>query len=502
MRSAGGFLVLGLALLLGGCGFTGGGADEDALEVAMTIPPRAAWSPASDDALLLQRLGVTETLVHAGADGGARPGLAESWQRTAPTEWRFTLAAGLRFQSGERVPAQAAADSIERVVHAPAPPRALNGTVERATALDERTLAVRTTGPDPILPQRLGAANAAVLAPAALRPDGSVDPAKGVGTGPFEITAVDGDRSAQLRRYDGHRGGPAKLARVEVRFVPDASARVNGLRSGEFDLIDKVPVAQLGEIRADPALRADAVDLPRTTALHLNTAGGPFADPRLRAAARAAIDRAGLVSGVLQGQGVAASRYFGPAVPWSSQHPPPAPDPAAARRAVTEVGGGAPIPITIGTYPDRPELPALTTVVADELGRAGFAVRIVQEPAGSIEPRILSGELDAAVYSRNQLVDVPDAAAHLASDFSCRGGFGLDHFCAPELDALLAELPAISDPARRAEVFRRADDLLADRIAGIPLVHEQQRFAYRDAVRGVPADPLEREFLTKEVELG
>ncbi|WP_243788729.1 ABC transporter substrate-binding protein [Saccharopolyspora gloriosae] len=492
-------LVFGLVLALAGCGFTGGGEDADTLRVAVTIPPRANWSPASDDALLMQRLGVTETLVDGAMDGTAQPGLAESWQRVTPTEWRFTLAEGVRFQSGEPVTAQAAAESINRVVHDPAPPRALRDTIKQADALDDRTLAVRTAAPDAILPQRLSAANTAVLAPAAIRPDGSVDPARGAGTGPFQVTGAESDQRVTLQRFDGYRDGPAKVARAEVRFVEDASARVNGLRSGEFDLIDKVPVSQLAEVRGDSELRVDAVNLPRTTALHLNTAGGPFADPRLRSAARAAIDRAGLVSGVLQGEGVAASRYFGPAVPWSEQHPPTAPDPVAAHREVAEITGGKPVPITIGTYPDRPELPALTTVVADELGRAGFTVRIVQEPAGSIEPRILSGELDAAVYSRNQLVDVPDAAAHLTSDFSCRGGFNLDHFCAPELDSLLAQLPEISDPARRTAVFRRADDLLAERIAGIPLVHEQQRFAYREAVSGVPADPLERDFLTKEV---
>ena len=48
----------------------------------------------------------------------------------------------------------------------------------------------------------------------------------------------------------------------------------------------------------------------------------------------------------------------------------------------------------------------------------------------------------------------------------------------------------------------RADDLLAEKVAGIPLVHEQQRFAHRAEVRGIPADPLEHEFLTREVTLG
>lgn len=492
-------LVLGLVLALTGCGFTGGQAQPGQLRVAVAIPPRADWAPDSDDALLLGRLGVTETLVEGAMDGTARPGLAASWQQQAPTEWRFSLVPGLRFQSGEPVTAQAAADSVNRVVRAPAPPRALRGTITEARALDERTLLVRTPEPDPILPQRLSTANSAVLAPSAVRPDGSVDPAKGAGTGPFQVARVDGAQGAQLRRFDGYRGGPAATEQVSVRFVEDASARVSGLRGGQFDLIDKVPVAQLEPLRGDPALRVSTVDLPRTTALHLNTARPPFADPRVRAAAATAIDRASLVSGVLHGQGRPASRYFGPAVPWSAEHPPPPGDTAAARRALEAATGGTPVPITIGTYPDRPDLPALTTAVADELGRAGFQVRIEQQPPDRIEARALSGELDAAVYSRNQLVDTPDAAAHFSSDFSCGGGFNLEHFCDPRLDALLAGLPRIADPQQRAAVFRQADDLLAASVAGVPLVHEQQRYAHRAEVRGVPADPLERRFLTREV---
>ncbi|WP_338596255.1 ABC transporter substrate-binding protein [Saccharopolyspora sp. SCSIO 74807] len=496
------WLVFGLVLAVAGCGFTGGAADPAALRVAMAIPPRANWSPASDDALLLMRLGVTETLLDGSPDGTVRPGLAESWQRTGPTEWRFTLAEGVRFQSGEPLTAQAAADSVNRVVHAPAPPRALRGTIEQAAALDDRTLSVRTVAPDPILPQRMSTANTAVLAPSAIRPDGSVDPLKGPGTGPFEITGADGAQSVSLRRFDGHRAGPAKVAQAQVRFVEDSAARVSGLRSGEFDLIDKVPITQLDALRGDESLALSTVDLPRTTALHLNTARPPFDDPRVRGAAAEAIDRAELVSGVLRGQGKPASRYFGPAVPFSAEKPPPPGDVPAARQALAAATGGRPVPITIGTYPDRPELPALATAVADELGRAGFQVRIVQQPPDRIEARALSGELDAVVYSRNQLVDTPDAATHLTSDFSCRGGFNLDHFCAPEFEALLAELPRLTDPARRAEVFRRADDLLAEKVAGIPLVHEQQRFAHRAEVRGIPADPLEHEFLTREVTLG
>ncbi|GAA4888317.1 ABC transporter substrate-binding protein [Saccharopolyspora cebuensis] len=494
-------VLTAVAALLAGCGFSGAGAGPDALRIAIGIPPRSGWDPASDDALILVRLGVTETLTDVTTDGRAHPGLAESWAQESPQRWRFTLDAGARFHSGAPVTAQAAAESINRAAGDVAPPRALRGVVEGAEALDDRTVVVRTARPDPILPLRMSAAGTAVLDPAAIRPDGRVDLTAGAGTGPFEVVGSDGERGLQLRRFDGYRGARAGVAQVDVRFVEDAAARVNGLRGGEFDLIDNVPAARLDPVREDPELAVAEAELPRTTALHLNTAGGPFADQRVRAAARLALDRAGLVDGVLRGTATPAARYFGPAVPWGSRTPPPPADPEQARRLLAEATGPGAEPITLGTYPERPDLPAVATAVADELGEAGFEVRIVQEPADRLEPKILSGELDAVVYSRSYLVDIPDAAGYLQSDFTCGGGFNLDHFCDPELDALVERLRSVDDPAARAEIFRRADELLAERVAGIPLFHEKQHLAHSARVRGVRADPLERSLLTPEVTL-
>lgn len=485
--------------MLSGCGFSGAETGDEPLRVAMAMGPQGGWDPASDDALILSRLGVTETLVDVDRDGAVHPDLAESWSRDSSAEWRFTLAPGVRFQSGEPVTARAAADSLRRVTSSPAPPRALRGAISEVSAEGERTVRVRTERPDPILPQRLATANAAVLAPGAVGEDGTIDPAAGVGTGPFEVTRVRGVQSVDLRRNDDYRREPAQLDAARVRFVDDASARVNGLRSGEFDLIDKVPVAQLEPLRSAEDVRIDSLELPRTTALHVNTASGPFADERVRRAAELAVDRAALVDGVLQGESIPAARYFGPGVPWGSREEPPPGDPRAAQRELTAATGQQRIPISIATYPERPELPALTTALADQLGRAGFDVRIVQEPSDRVEPKIFGGEVDAAVYSRNYLVDVPDAAGYLASDFSCAGGFNLDHWCDPRLDALIGGLSSVDDREQRAEQFRRASDLLDEEVVGVPLAHDQDRIARSTAVTGVPADPLEREFLTEEV---
>lgn len=153
--------------LVAGCGFTGAGAGENALRLAIGIPPRSGWSPASDDALLLMRLGVTETLTDVDVEGNARPNLATSWERNGAHEWRFTLQEGVRFHSGEPLTAAAAAESLNGVVQHTTPPRTLRGIVAGAEVAGPRTLVIHTAEPDPILPLRMGGANTALIAPAA-----------------------------------------------------------------------------------------------------------------------------------------------------------------------------------------------------------------------------------------------------------------------------------------------------------------------------------------------
>ncbi|MCM3523396.1 ABC transporter substrate-binding protein, partial [Curtobacterium sp. P97] len=122
----------------------------------------------------------------------------------------------------------------------------------------------------------------------------------GHGTGPYAITAVQGAQSASLDAATDYWGGTPAADGVDVRFVDDADARTASLRAGELDVAQGVPIGQLATLTDDQ--RVVTTSLPRVTALQLNTAGGPFADPGLRAAAVAAVDAEPVVDGVFEGQ--------------------------------------------------------------------------------------------------------------------------------------------------------------------------------------------------------
>ena len=102
--------------------------------------------------------------------------------------------------------------------------------------------------------------------------------------------------------------------------------------------------------------------MPRTNTLYLNTKKGPFADPAVRAAARAAIDRARLVQDVYEGRADIAEGLLGPALPWMAAQR------TDAYKGLRDGHRAEPakvdkVKITLGTFTDRAELPEVAVLL-------------------------------------------------------------------------------------------------------------------------------------------
>ncbi|GGU82021.1 ABC transporter substrate-binding protein [Lentzea flava] len=466
-------LAAAVLSLTAGC-FAGSQAEGPArLRVALPFAPVQSLSPWGDDGVTLTRLGIAETLVQLDADGKPQPLLAESWTRKAPTTWSFRVRAGVKFHDGTALTAAAAADALNRAAAASPVPRAIKGVGASAKATGDLDLEVSTIAPDATLPQRLSSANLVVLAPAAYQGE-RVSPAK-AGTGPFVLPDLNVAAGTALSRFDGYWGGVPALSGVDVRFVPDGNTRAAALRAGEVDVATTVPISGLANVTAEE------VPLPRTVSVLLNTAKAPFADPRLRAAVREAVDPAALAKGVYEGHADAATGVFRNTAP----------------RQVTPTGataGGQ--KIALATWSDRPELPDVATTVAESLRRKGFEVEQVVRKYSQLEPDLLAGNFDAVIFSRSYAMDSGDLAANLSLDFSCSGGFNLVKVCDPALDTAIGQALAAEDvPARQAAAMRAQDLLLATN-AVVPLVHERTVIGRSGAVSGLSTDPYERLLIT------
>jgi peptide/nickel transport system substrate-binding protein len=308
----------------------------------------------------------------------------------------------------------------------------------------------------------------------------------GAGTGPFELTEVHGTASATLDRYDAYWGGKAKAPGIDVKFVPDGTARAAALRSGEADIVEAIPVSQAAVLDQDLITE---VPMPRTNTLYLNTAKGAFEDASLRAAAREAIDAEAIVKGVYEGRADVAEGLLGPALPWAAELRGP-----VTRN--TKSGDPTGEAITIGTYTDRSEMPEVAATLQQQLQKAGFKVKLDVREYSNIEADALAGRFDAFVLSRATVLDSGDPAAYLYSDFASNGTFNLSQFADKGVDEALRKAgdTKVGDARRAAVIAAEAAVLATD--AAVPMLHE--RVIQGDATGVVDAahDPRERELVT------
>ncbi|MBE9373716.1 ABC transporter substrate-binding protein [Saccharopolyspora sp. HNM0983] len=475
------------ALVLSGCfANTGaGGRDEGRLGVALAFQPAADMSPYSDDAILLSKIGTTETLTVLDREGNPQPGLAEDWEQTSPDTLRMTLRPGASFHDGTPATAEHAAAALQHAAEATTPPRSLQGVQLRARAAGERTLEVSTDRPDPILAQRLSAPELAILSPAAYREDSdSPDPVR-AGTGPYVLDEVHGSSGAALSANREYWGGPPQATGVDVRFIADSATRTNALRAGEVDIVDNVPVPQL------PALGEHEVldfPLPRLVGAHLNTQRGPFTDPGLRAAAREAVDARAITESLYAGSADPARGLFGPASPWAGSDPQHSTEPGTPRGE----------PIRIATYDERPELPEAASVVAEKLRAAGFRVEdVVVQEYSTMESDLLDGAYDVVIGTRSYGVDTGDPISYLSTDWTCDGSYNLSLLCDPGIDRAVQDAAGADVDQRKREAVR-----IADRVVGtdavLPLAHERTRIGTAPQVHGVAEDSFDRRLITAE----
>ncbi|MDO5067082.1 MAG: ABC transporter substrate-binding protein [Propionibacteriaceae bacterium] len=457
------------------------------LRVALNFAPVAELSPYTDDASSLMRLGVSEALIAIDADGAPQPALAEKFEMVDEQTARFTLRKGVRFHDDSPVTATAVAASLNAALKADPAPSTVSGRELTITAEGEEVVVVQAAKADPILIMRFANPDMVILAPKAYEQDPNKPNPIDAGTGPFELTALNGTTHATLEANPGYWAGAPKAAGLDVQFISKADARVNAMRAGELDVFQNVPVAQLPNMTG---FTVESRPIPRTSGLYLNTRSGVFADAGLRVAAAKAIQGEVIASTIFEGHAEAAQGIFRGDVEWTKDRQAP---------AYAEAKDAAGVSITIATYSDRPELPEAVTVIADQLRSAGFTVETpVVKEYSVLEPEIMAGAYDMVLLSRMYMSKANDPLSLMQLDFTCEGGYNLSFLCDPAVDQVIAEASTNSDVAARREAAVKAEALVLGQGAYIPVVHEQVRIGRVNELSGLAQDPLEWKMITEQ----
>ena len=175
-------------------------------------------------------------LVAINPDFSPAPDLAEKWDNPDDKTWVFHLRPGVKFHDGSDLTAADVKFTYESVLDQAfnSPFRAFYLSVDKVEATDKNT--VTFTLKTPFAPF-LSYMDLAILPQAAVQKLGADFGTKPVGTGPFKVDRWATGDTIELSANETYFGGRPNLDRVRVKVVPDNSARVVGLESGDLDFV-------------------------------------------------------------------------------------------------------------------------------------------------------------------------------------------------------------------------------------------------------------------------
>lgn len=276
--------------------------------------------------------GVYEPLVSLAPDFTVRPGLAERWEMTSPTTWRFHLRPNVTWHDGRRFGAD---DVVWSWTGREALLRSVSGTLQTVTKVDDLTVDFVSTTPNLRLPEQL------------VHPEGPIVPKDShndaeppVGTGPYKVVEYQPRRQLVVERFDGYWGPKAGAERITFRFMPEPEIRLEALRGGEVDMVTGLPREAVASVEADGRFHVVRAAPGATQVLSFSATGAFAADRALRQAVSLAVDRPRYVAEVLGGNGEPGRWLSPPAVlGGAAAAVAPSPfDPARARQILDEAG--------------------------------------------------------------------------------------------------------------------------------------------------------------------
>jgi ABC-type transport system substrate-binding protein len=125
-----------------------------------------------------------------------------------------------------------------------------------------------------------------------------------IGTGPFKYKSYEPGVKVQLvRNPDYFIKGMPYLDGIDFSIIPDADARMTGLRAGQLDMIEFLEFQQLPALRKDPNIYIPEGKGFYGARILFDLNLPPTNDVRVRRALNFAIDRKTIVDAVLAGEG-------------------------------------------------------------------------------------------------------------------------------------------------------------------------------------------------------
>jgi ABC-type transport system substrate-binding protein len=424
---------------------------------------------------------VCEPLVRLDAEMGLVPGLAESWEAVDPKTWKFTLREEVSFHNGEPFNADAVKFSIDdyrRTAESYPWYYLWPEELPEVEIVDPRTVLLKSTTTIATTPRNLALLYMLPPEAGAAEEFGSHP----IGTGPFSFVEHQQDVRLELAANPDYWGGAPSIAGIVYRPIPDPSARMVAVQTGEVDVAAAIPPDLIAALQAVPDLTVEQVPGVRIAHYPFNfrNVDSPIANIEVRRALSHAIDGQSILANVLVGagqplQGPVPTILFAATDLGGYTY-----DPDQAKSLLAEAGYPADAELTLIYSPgefikDR----EVTEAVQAQLADVGVNVRIEELEGGAYSERRTTPDWDIAINGFSTMNGDPGFFLAWATGPTT---FGYDNQATK--DVVQQALEAVDDAARQ-ELLEKAQAMYWDDAPYLWGYTQNDTVAIRNRVSGV-----------------
>ncbi|WP_226925631.1 MULTISPECIES: ABC transporter substrate-binding protein [unclassified Meridianimarinicoccus] len=465
---------------------------------ASTTDPQTMDPHAVNTAAVLGFLNnVYEGLVRRGKDMAIEPALATAWEPIGDGEgWRFHLREGVTFHDGSDFTAEDVIFSYQRASSPEADTSSWFAPVAGVTMVDDYTVDILTTAPNPIFPDSI--ANWMIMDSGWAADNAAERPAKEAenhatlnanGTGAFRVAARQPGLETVLEPFaDWWDTAEHNVTRATFTPIQNPATAVAALLSGDIDMINPVPIQDAARLSQSPdvqviqGIEARVIMLGfahQAETLKYGTDQGapnPFRDVRVRQAVAHAINVPAILQTIMRGNAEPASQLVSPSMRGFSKDlaARPAFDPEAARALLAEAGYADGFSFGLKCPNDRYlNDESVCQAVVSMLAQIGIEAQLDAMPVRGYWPELREDNFDMFLLGWSPgTFDAEHPIRFLAAtpnDEKKLGSWNFGDYSNPRVDELLPLIQSEIDDTKRQAMLDEVAAILQDEAAYVTL---------------------------------
>lgn len=460
------------------------------------------------------------------------PGLAESWEVSQDgLEIIFHLRKGVKFHDGTDFKADAVVFSWARQYDTKHPFHKygewaywnyINSDIKEAVKIDDYTVKALLKRPNATILLNIAFATTNILSPANAEKYKENAYKHPCGTGPFKFVEWVKDDHVTLAANENYWQGRPRLDRVIFKVIPDPSARLMAVEVGEAHIMEMPNPADLTRAKKNKDLKIMQKPGTNIGYLAMNTGFGyidankngrrdgdeplqktpgytePLTNKKVRKAINMAIDKTAIAKHIYKDAAVPAKNGMPPQILGYNDSVTDYPyDPARAKKLLAEAGYPNGFSSTLWVMPvSRPYMfdpPKIAEAIQGYLEAVNITVDLYQTDWATYLQKTENGEHPMCLMGWTGDNGDPDNFLNsvYGPDKATIGSAGNRAFYQnEEYQDLLNKAVAIYDAGKRAEYYRKAQEILNDDAGWVFLVHATQLKIMRKEVQGFILEPL------------